>query len=103
MELVNISIMNELESGTKLPTSGACVEVELVGGAEVEFVGVGFVLVLLLDCASATPIAVKDKLANSKIRTTDFLEKNKLLLAIANTHNLYGLCLYSSIKRSHRS
>ena len=91
--------MNELASGSKLPTSvGSGVAVELVGGA-VELVGGlvlvplvgGFVLVPLFDCASA-PITVKDKLANSSSRIKPFLEVNKLVLSKLNTHNLYVMC-----------
>ena len=80
--------MKELVSGTKFPTSvGSGITVELVGGVAVELVGV-FVLVLLLDCASA-PITVKDKLANSSNRINPFLEVNKPFLSMLNTHNLY--------------
>ena len=93
--------MKELVSGTKLPTScvsGVAVAllggmadcVELVGGLAVELVGV-FVLVLLLDCASA-PITVKDKLTNSSSRIKPFLEVNKSFLSMLNTHNLYVTC-----------
>ena len=93
--------MKELVSGTKLPTScgsGVAVAllggmadcVELVGGLAVELVGV-FVLVLLLDCASA-PITVKDKLANNSSRINPFLEVNKSFLSMLNTHNLYVTC-----------
>ena len=80
--------MKELASGSKLPTSvGSGVAVELVGGA-VELVG-GLVLVPLFDCASA-PITVKDKLTHSSSRIKPFLEVNKPLLSILNTHNLYA-------------
>ena len=81
--------MNELASGSKLPTSvGSGVAVELVGGVAVELVG-GLVLVPLFDCASA-PITVKDKLTHSSSRIKPFLEMNKPLLSILNTHNLYA-------------
>ena len=81
--------MKELTSGSKLPTSvGSGVAVELVGGGAVELVGGGLVSVPLFDCASA-PITVKDKLANSSRRIKPFLEVNKLVLSILNTHNLY--------------
>ena len=90
--------MKELVSGTKFPTScgsGVAVAllggmadcVELVGGLAVELVGV-FVLVLLLDCASA-PRTVKDRLTTSKSKNRLFLVVNKLLLLKTNTHNLY--------------
>ena len=83
--------MNELASGSKLPTSvGSGVAVELVGGVAVELVG-GLVLVPLFDCASA-PSTVKDKLANSSSRIKPFLEVNKLVLSKLNTHNLFVTC-----------
>ena len=86
--------MNDETSGTKLPTSvGSGVAVELVGGDAVELVAVelvgGLVLVPLFDCASA-PITVKDKLTHSSSRIKPFLEMNKPLLSILNTHNLYA-------------
>ena len=82
--------MKELLSGSKLPTSvGSGVAVELVGGLVlVPLVG-GLVLVPLFDCASA-PITVKDKLTHSSSRIKPFLEMNKPLLSILNTHNLYA-------------
>ena len=83
--------MNELASGSKLPTSvGSGVAGELVGGVAGELVG-GLVLVPLFDCASA-PITVKDKLANSSRRIKPFLEVNKLVLSKLNTHNLFVTC-----------